>query len=61
MGVNRIELSDFTKATKDRLKANSFCSEITSWKLRQFCQTDASSATVLDRNHKRCNVMEIHK
>ncbi len=39
MGVNRIELSGFTEAAKDRLKADGFFSEIISWKLRLFCPT----------------------
>jgi hypothetical protein len=41
MGVNRIELSGFTEAQKDRLKADGFFSEIISWKLRLFCPTDS--------------------
>uniref|UniRef100_UPI00124ED3CF bifunctional class I SAM-dependent methyltransferase/DEAD/DEAH box helicase n=1 Tax=Gemmobacter serpentinus TaxID=2652247 RepID=UPI00124ED3CF len=40
MGVNRIELSGFTEAQKDRLKADGFFSEIIAWKLRLFCPTD---------------------
>ena len=41
MGVNRIELSGFTEAQKDRLKADGFFSEIIAWKLRLFCPTDS--------------------
>jgi hypothetical protein len=56
MGVNRIELSGFTEAAKDRLKADGFFSEIISWKLRLFCPTDASGVKVLDRLLARCPV-----
>ena len=49
MGVNRIELSGFTEAAKDRLKADGFFSEIISWKLRLFCPTDPIGIAVLDR------------
>lgn len=38
MGANRIELSGFSEAAKDRLKADGFFSEIISWKLRLFCR-----------------------
>ena len=48
MGVNRIELSGFTEAQKDRLKADGFFSEIIAWKLRLFCPTDSSGVKVLD-------------
>jgi hypothetical protein len=48
MGINRIELSGFTEAAKDRLKADGFFSEIISWKLRLFCPTDSSGITALD-------------
>jgi hypothetical protein len=60
MGVNRIELSDFTEAAKDRLKADGFFSEIISWKLRLFCPTDASGIAVLDRLLARCPVTGLH-
>jgi hypothetical protein len=60
MGVNRIELSGFTEAAKDRLKADGFFSEIISWKLRLFCPTDASGVKVLDRLLARCPVTGLH-
>lgn len=60
MGVNRIELSGFTEAAKDRLKADGFFSEIISWKLRLFCPTDASGVTVLERLLARCPVTGLH-
>jgi hypothetical protein len=60
MGVNRIELSGFTEAAKDRLKADGFFSEIISWKLRLFAPTDASGVKVLDRLLARCPVTGLH-
>ena len=48
MGINRIELSGFTEATKDRLKADGFFSEIMAWKVRLFCPRDASGIAILD-------------
>jgi hypothetical protein len=60
MGVNRIELSGFTEAAKDRLKADGFFSEIIAWKLRLFCPTDASGIAVLDRLLARCPVTGLH-
>jgi hypothetical protein len=60
MGVNRIELSGFTEAAKDRLKADGFFSEIIAWKLRLFCPTDASGLKVLDRLLARCPVTGLH-
>ena len=60
MGVNRIELSGFTEAAKDRLKADGFFSEIISWKLRLFCPTDADGVAILDRLLARCPVARLH-
>ncbi|MGO4915980.1 strawberry notch-like NTP hydrolase domain-containing protein [Pseudogemmobacter sp. W21_MBD1_M6] len=60
MGVNRIELSGFTEAAKDRLKADGFFSEIISWKLRLFCPADSSGIAVLDRLLARCSVTGLH-
>jgi len=60
MGVNRIELSGFTEASKDRLKADGFFSEIIAWKLRLFCPVDAGGVTVLDRLLGRCPVTGLH-
>ena len=60
MGVNRIELSGFSEAAKDRLKADGFFSEIIAWKLRLFCPTDASGIAILDRLIARCPVTELH-
>ena len=60
MGVNRIELSGFTEAQKDRLKADGFFSEIISWKLRLFCPTDSSGVAVLERLLARFAVSGLH-
>jgi len=60
MGINRIELSGFTEAAKDRLKADGFFSEIIAWKLRLFCPTDASGIVILDRLLARCPVTGLH-
>ena len=60
MGVNRIELSGFSEAAKDRLKADGFFSEIISWKLRLFCPADANGLKVLDRLLARCPVTGLH-
>ena len=46
MGVNRIELSGFTEAQKDRLKADGFFSDIIAWKLRLFCPTDLAGVPI---------------
>ncbi|MDO9639407.1 MAG: strawberry notch family protein [Pseudotabrizicola sp.] len=60
MGVNRIELSGFSGAAKDRLKADGFFSEIIAWKLRLFCPTDSGGIAVLDRLLARCPVTGLH-
>jgi len=60
MGVNRIELSGFTEAQKDRLKADGFFSEIISWKLRLFCPADASGIAVLDHLLARFTIQGLH-
>jgi len=49
MGAHRIELSGFTDAMRDRLRAWGLFREIISWKLRMFVPTDASGADVLAR------------
>jgi hypothetical protein len=60
MGVNRIELSGFTEAQKDRLKADGLFSEIIAWKLRLFCPTDSLGIAVLERLLARCPVSGLH-
>ncbi|MGP9790997.1 strawberry notch-like NTP hydrolase domain-containing protein [Roseinatronobacter sp. NSM] len=60
MGVNRIELSGFTEAAKDRLKADGFFSEIIAWKLRLFCPTDPRGIAVLEQLLARLPVAGLH-
>jgi hypothetical protein len=60
MGVNRIELSGFTEAQKDRLKADGFFSEIIAWKLRLFCSTDSGGVKVLDHLLARFPIQGLH-
>ena len=60
MGVNRIELSGFSEAAKDRLKADGFFSEIISWKLPLFCPTDSSGIKVLDHLLARFPLLALH-
>jgi hypothetical protein len=47
MGAYRIELSGFTEAMRDRLRAYGLFGEIISWKLRMFVPADADGAEVL--------------
>jgi hypothetical protein len=47
MGANRIELSGFNDAMRDRLRAYGLFGEIISWKLRMFVPTDADGIEVL--------------
>ena len=47
MGVHRIELSGFTDAIRDRLRAYGLFHEIIAWKLRMFVPTDANGSAVL--------------
>jgi len=47
MGTNRIELTGFTDAMRDRLRAYGLFHEIISWKLRMFVPTDASGVSIL--------------
>ena len=60
MGVNRIEISGFTEAAKDRLKADGFFSEIIAWKLRLFCPTDSGGEKVLDHLLARFPIEGLH-
>ena len=53
MGANRIELTGFTDAMTDRLKADGLFGEIISWKLRLFVPTDATSIGVLTKMLER--------
>ena len=47
MGAHRIELSGFTEAMRDRLKAYGLFHEIISWKLRMFVPSDAAGVEIL--------------
>ena len=47
MGVGRIELTGFTDAMRDRLRAYGLFHEIISWKLRMFVPTDAAGPSIL--------------
>lgn len=49
MGVNRIELTGFTDAMRERLSAYGPFHEIISWKLRMFVPTDASGPAILGK------------
>jgi hypothetical protein len=49
MGVNRIELSGFSDAMRERLRAYGLFSEIISWKLRMFVPTDTAGIAVLGK------------
>ncbi len=49
MGANRIELSGFTEAMRERLRAYGLFSEIISWKLRFFVPVGASGPEIMAR------------
>ncbi len=49
MNDHRVELTGFTDATTDRLKAMGLMSEIISWKLRLFIPTGAEGSVILGR------------
>ena len=49
MSAQRLELSGFTEAMRDRLRAYGLFSEIISWKLRFFVPVDATGPAVLAR------------
>ena len=59
MGANRVELSGFTDAMRDRLRAYGLFSEIISWKLRFFVPTDASGPSILAKVLERFPVERI--
>ncbi|MFT0875880.1 strawberry notch family protein [Rhodopseudomonas sp. G2_2311] len=49
MGANRIELTGFTEAMRERLRAYGLFSEIISWKLRFFVPVEASGPAILGK------------
>jgi hypothetical protein len=59
MGANRIELSGFTDAMRDRLRAYGLFHEIISWKLRMFVPTDGTGAAILAKVLERYPIERI--
>ncbi|ODT43329.1 MAG: methylase [Methylobacterium sp. SCN 67-24] len=59
MGANRIELSGFTDAMRDRLRTYGLFHEIISWKLRMFVPTDGTGAAILAKVLERYPVERI--
>ncbi|AJE45676.1 strawberry notch family protein [Celeribacter indicus] len=59
MGTNRIELTGFTDAMRDRLRAYGLFSEIISWKLRFFVPVGANGAETLEKLLERFPVTRI--
>ncbi|MGD9631928.1 MULTISPECIES: strawberry notch-like NTP hydrolase domain-containing protein [unclassified Afipia] len=59
MGANRIELTGFTDAMRDRLRAYGLFHEIISWKLRLFVPIDAGGVAVLAKVLERYPVTRV--
>jgi hypothetical protein len=59
MGANRIELTGFTDAMRERLSAYGLFHEIISWKLRMFVPTDAVGVDVLAKVFERYPIARI--
>ena len=59
MGVNRIELTGFTDAMRERLTAYGLFHEIISWKLRMFVPVDANGPAVLERVMTRWPIQRV--
>ena len=59
MGANRIELTGFTDAMRDRLRAYGLFHEIISWKLRMFVPIDAAGVAVLAKVLERYPVARV--
>lgn len=59
MGANRIELTGFTDAMRDRLRAYGLFSEIISWKLRFFVPVSASGPEIIGKLLNRFPVERI--
>ncbi len=59
MGADRIELTGFTEAMRDRLRVYGLFSEIISWKLRFFVPVDTTGSAVLARVLERYPVVRI--
>ncbi|GAA5265274.1 protein strawberry notch [Acidiphilium sp. MT5] len=59
MGTNRIELTGFTEAMRDRLRAYGLFHEIISWKLRMFVPTDATGPATLGKVLERYPLVRV--
>jgi hypothetical protein len=59
MGTNRIELTGFTDAMRDRLRAYGLFHEIISWKLRMFVPTDAAGPAILAKVLERYPLLRV--
>ena len=59
MNAQRIELTGFTDAQLERLKADGCFSEIISWKLRLFISVDLRGVETIERLVSRHKVMRI--
>jgi C-terminal domain on Strawberry notch homologue len=61
MGAHRIELTGFTDAMRDRLRAYGLFHEIISWKLRMFVPTDAAGPAILAKVLERYPLSRVAK
>ncbi len=59
MGANRIELTGFTDAMRDRLRAYGLFHEIISWKLRMFVPIDADGVAIVAKVLERYPVARV--
>jgi hypothetical protein len=59
MGANRIELTGFTHAMRERLTAYGLFHEIISWKLRMFVPTDGHGVDVLGTLLERYSIERV--
>ena len=59
MGANRIELTGFTDAMRDRLRAYGLFHEIISWKLRMFVPADAAGPAILAKVLERYPLVRV--
>jgi predicted RNA methylase len=59
MGANRIELTGFTDAMRDRLRTYGLFHEIISWKLRMFVPTDAAGPAILAKVLERYPLLRV--
>jgi predicted RNA methylase len=59
MGVNRIELTGFKDAMRERLSAYGLFHEIIQWKLRMFVPTDESGPAILEKLLAKFSLLSI--